>query len=101
MHPFVKEVLERTAHLWDEMVYMDSDTGQDITTPDQRKAYESGLLRMREAMIPIAIAPLNALLTACDKALLCVQNGDCAEAGWHLHDAIIRVRDMDEERVTT
>ena len=48
---------------------MDSDTGQDITTPDQRKAYESGLMRMREAMIPIALAPLTTLLAACDKAL--------------------------------
>ena len=54
----VASVLEKTAHLWDEPVFIESGTGEDITHPIERNAYEKGLLAMREAMIPLMFAAI-------------------------------------------
>ena len=53
MYDLAQEILNKTRWLWDEPVFTDSDSGEDISSPDEQKAYERGLLCMREAIIGI------------------------------------------------
>lgn len=71
----VEEILDKTRHLWDEAVFIDSDSGLDITQPAERQAYQNGLLYMREAMIPFVCTRLIACQRQRDRLLaLCQQS---------------------------
>ena len=72
------------------------------THPAEHALDESGacvdcITEAINAALTTAERQRDELLAAIDKALICVQNGDCAEAGWYLYDAIARARKAGEQ----